>query len=377
MKIGIDARLIEETGVGRYIRNLIVQLGQIDTANHFIVFLRKKSFASFTLPNTRWEKRQVEIPWHTLKEQILMPKILVREHLDLLHVPYFNVPIFYPKPYIVTIHDLTILHVHTGKVTNLPWLLYMLKRFGYYLILLIGLSRAKHILAVSEVTKQEIMDHFAINEGDITVTHEGIEKQFTMNNVQLTAKKRIVQNDYFLYVGNAYPHKNLEILIGAFQQYLQGLTLQDTERPYENLKLVLVGKDDFFYNRLKNIVKKEGIKDHVLFFGETSDRELKNLYSNALACIFPSLMEGFGLPGLEAMACGTPVLCSDIAVFHEIYKDAGLYFNPKSTTELINLLNNVVDKKNNVASASERGTVMVKAYSWNTMAMQTLKTFGL
>src|SRR3989344_5912882 len=117
MKIGIDARLINETGVGRYIRNLINVLARIDRINSYIVFVRDDSWNP---PNERWEKRIIDIPWHSISEQLIFPWLLIKEHLDLVHIPYFNVPIFYPGKFVVTIHDLTILHFDTGKATTLP-----------------------------------------------------------------------------------------------------------------------------------------------------------------------------------------------------------------------------------------------------------------
>jgi len=170
MKIGIDARLINETGVGRYIQNLIYELEKIDTTNTYVLFLRKNAFDSF---QTRFEKRLADVPWHSISEQLFMPAIFSREKLDLLHVPYFNVPIFYFGKFIVTIHDLTILHFDTGKATTLPYVLYKLKRFAYYLLLLKALHWSEKIIAVSQSTKQEILDHFDVLSTQIKVIYEG------------------------------------------------------------------------------------------------------------------------------------------------------------------------------------------------------------
>jgi len=173
MKIGIDARLIDETGVGRYIRNLITELGKIDRGNSYVVFLRKKSFDSCSLPNARWEARLADVRWHSVAEQLFMPAIFSREHLDLLHVPYFNVPLFYFGKFIVTIHDLTILHFDTGKATTLPYVLYKIKRIFYYLILLKALHWSEKIIAVSGNTKREILEHFDVLPEHIDVIYEG------------------------------------------------------------------------------------------------------------------------------------------------------------------------------------------------------------
>ena len=171
MKIGIDARLINETGVGRYIRNLIRELALIDSQNTYVVFVRKN--ADFDPPNSRFAKRVADVPWHSIREQMVMPFVFLKERLDILHVPYFNAPIFYPGKFMVTIHDLTILHFDTGRATTLPLPFYKLKRLGYWLELAIGLRRAKKIIAVSETTKQEILDHFDILPEKIDVIYEG------------------------------------------------------------------------------------------------------------------------------------------------------------------------------------------------------------
>lgn len=173
MKIGIDARLLNETGVGRYIRNLILELSKIDTKNSYIVFLRKNAYSDFQLPNNRWEKRLADIPWHSVAEQLFMPAIFNREKLDLLHVPYFNVPLLYFGKFVVTIHDLTILHFDTGKASTRFYLVYKIKRFFYYISLLKAICWSEKIIAVSEATKKEICDHFDILPEHISVIYEG------------------------------------------------------------------------------------------------------------------------------------------------------------------------------------------------------------
>lgn len=173
MKIGIDARLINETGVGRYIRNLIEELGTIDTKNSYVVFLRRSAFDAFRPPNARWEKRLADVQWHSMTEQIFLPAIFNRERLDLLHVPYFNVPLFYFGKFVVTIHDLTILHFDTGKATTLPYLFYKIRRLGYYISLLKAILWSEKVIAVSKTTKKEILDHFDVLPEHISVIYEG------------------------------------------------------------------------------------------------------------------------------------------------------------------------------------------------------------
>lgn len=339
MKIGIDARLIDETGVGRYIRNLIAELAVIDTTNRYVVFLRNDS--AWEPPNARWEKRIADIPWHSVAEQILLPRLFSHEQLDLLHVPYFTIPIFYPGTFVVTMHDLTILHYPTGKATTLPRFLYWAKVLAYRVILEIGLRRAAHIIAVSRATAKELTDHFALDARKISVIHEGVRRMET--------EKRIVAGPYFLYVGNAYPHKNLETLFQAIGSQ----------------KLVLVGKEDLFYKRLPHL-------PHGIVFNEVSDSQLGSLYAHASALVFPSLMEGFGLPALEAAVCGTPVICSDIAAFREVLGPLGNYFEPHDVSGLKALLQHPEKLKR--LSQKDR-LELLSRFNWRHMAERTLTVY--
>lgn len=376
MKIGIDARLINETGVGRYIRSLLFELARQDKENNYVVFLKSDAFSKFSLPNERWQKREVNVAWHSISEQFLMPWYLVQKHLDVVHIPYFNVPIFYPGKLIVTIHDLTILHFDTGKATTLPHILYKLRRIGYIVSLAVGLHRAAKILAVSKTTKQEVIDHFGIDSGKIEVTYEGVDEDVRYQISDIRREKRRIKDPYFLYVGNAYPHKNLEMLMKAFQLTLRkdsGQAIINSQ--LTKTELVLVGKEDFFYRRLKEKVEELRLIHRVIFFGEANDIQLMNLYTHAVALVFPSLMEGFGLPGLEAMAAGTPVICSDIDVFHEIYGDAALYFDPENPEDITTKLNNILSDNDLRNRLIEKGKNRIHAYSWRTMTEKTLNVF--
>lgn len=355
MKIGIDARLIHETGVGRYIQNLIRELGVVDKKNSYIAFARKK----IALPNDQWTFRNTDIPWHSVREQIEMPRILGSEHLDLVHIPYHNPPIFYPGNMIITIHDLTILHFDTGRATTLPMPLYKLKRLGYWAELALGLRKAKKIIAVSETTKQGIIEHFHINPEKITVTYEGADVKKSNNT-------RIIKEPYVLYVGNAYPHKNLETLLRAFGRLFQGHPLQSKEWPY--VKLVLATPDDYFSKRLK-------INNNTLMVHNPNKTQLANLYTYAQALIFPSFMEGFGLPGIEAMTIGTPVVCSNIPVFREIYDDACLMFNPKDSNDIAQKIKQVLENEKVRKELIAKGKKQVAKYSWRKMAIETLSIY--
>lgn len=178
MKIGIDARLWSQTGVGRYTQELVKNLAEIDKENQYTLFLRKAEFNNFQFSifnqfsNSNFQKKEINIRWHSLKEQLVLPYLLWREHLDLIHFPYFSMPVFYPGKFIVTIHDLILDHFDTGKASTFPWFIYKVKRVGYKIVLWLAIHRAVKIITVSETVKQEIVDHYKINPGKIVVTYE-------------------------------------------------------------------------------------------------------------------------------------------------------------------------------------------------------------
>ena len=238
MKIGIDARLIDETGVGRYIRNLIRQLIVLDDQNEYVVFLYRTGFNNFIVPNARWKKVRANVRWHTVFEQCVMPFLFAIERLDVVHIPYFNIPIFYNGAMIVTIHDLTIKHFDTGKASTGPWLMYKVKRFLYGVIVSIGIKKVRHIIVPSNATKNEIQEHYGIAGDKITVTYEGV-------NLENKKTGPLFSFPYFLYVGNAYPHKNLAVVIDALSHFKS------------KAKIVFVGKEDFFTNVCTHRLSRE------------------------------------------------------------------------------------------------------------------------
>lgn len=362
MNIGIDARLIQETGVGRYIRNLVAELRHKDDHNSYVIFLPKKAYDSFLLPNSRWKKVCADVHWHTLAEQFVMPRLFRAEKLDLVHIPYHNPPIGYNGAMILTIHDLTILHFSTGKATTLPLPLYALKRLGYWLELWIGLRKAAKIIAVSETTKREIMDHFHIPERRIAVTYEGVDEHLKPVSQN---EKPLISKPYALYVGNAYPHKNTETLIHAFSRMRSS---SDAGRAM----LVLVGGDDYFYRRLKTQAHDMKLDDSIMFFGSADDRQLANLYTYAGVFVFPSRMEGFGLPALEALSFGCPVIASDIPIFHEILGEHATYTDSNDPEKLCAAIRPFLKK---MITEPRKSISVSGRFSWDTMAKETLSLY--
>jgi glycosyltransferase involved in cell wall biosynthesis len=359
MKIGIDCRLYQETGVGRYVRNLIKNLQVLDKKNKYVLFVLSKDRDEILkqVDNENFRIVKADIKWHTLSEQLRFPQILNKENLDLMHFPYFSVPVYYRRPFVVTIHDLIVDHFSTGKASTLPSYIYSLKLYSYKFVLKQAAKNAKKIIAVSQATKNEIIDHLKINEHKIEVTYEGVDRQIANSLVP----DKLQNKKYFLYVGNAYPHKNLNRLLQAYKTLKQ------------NVYLVLVVKKDYFYERLKRKANDLNLSERVIFLHDIKDGELSGLYRKAIALVFPSLMEGFGLPVLEAMANNCLVLASDIPSLKEICLDSAIYFNPHDIQDIAEKMNEAClggysGKKENALERS-------KSFSFEKMAKETIKIY--
>ncbi|MBI4080805.1 MAG: glycosyltransferase family 4 protein [Candidatus Levybacteria bacterium] len=360
MKIGIDARFWNETGVGRYVQNLIRELAELDRKNHYIIFLRKEEFLSLSFPEN-FEKRLANIQWHTIREQVQFTMLLQKEDLDLMHFTYFSIPLAYSKPFVVTIHDLILHHYPTGKASILPFVFYQSKLFGYKVIMKQAAKRAKKIITVSHATKSEIVDHLKVKEEKVAVIYEGVDKG-VLGAVSKNGRKK----PYFLYVGNTYPHKNVQFLADAFL----------TAFPSNTHELLFVGRNDFFTKRFKAHIEKKNASESIHFLHSLSDKELGNLYRNAVSFVLPSLMEGFGLPCLEAMANKTLVLASDIPSLREICQTGALYFDPTDQDSLVKRLREVVKKEKSVfAKQLKEGYTRAMSFSWRTMAQKTLRVY--
>lgn len=375
MRIGIDVRLWNETGVGRYSRNLVRYLVLQDTKNEYVLFAKSDTSKEIKKEIPRhWKIVTTDIRWHSLQEQLFFPSILNKEQLDVVHFTYFSVPIFYSKPFVVTIHDLILHHFPTGEASTLLTPLYYTKWLGYRFIIDQTIKKAKKIITVSQATKKEITDHFSINSQLIHVTYEGVDEKISnlKSNrdlrYQISNKPEInalINQKYFLYVGNAYPHKNIEFLIEAYQQIAGTAT-----------KLVFVGKEDYFYKKLKKSIQQKELTKSIIFLDQVSDQELSWLYQHTLALVAPSKMEGFGLPLIEAMAHDCLVVASDIPVFKEICQDAALYFSLDNAKSLSTIMQEIIQKPQSFfAQYTKKGKEQAKIFSWEKMAKETLSIY--
>lgn len=370
MRIGIDARFYGSVGkgLGRYTEKLIKNLEEIDKENQYFILLRKENFHEYIPKNKNFQKILADYQWYSFSEQIRMPFLLYKLKLDLVHFPHFNIPLLYRKKFIITIHDLILLHFPTLRGTTLNPILYWLKFLAYKFTILAGVHFSKKILTVSNFTKNDILNHYGIDKEKIVVTYEACENHCNSEDEkdeEILQKYGIIK-PYLLYVGNAYPHKNLERLINAFDIF--------KKRKRSGINLVLVGKHDYFYNGLKNFIEKKEIKN-VILPGYVKDQHLSCVYRNALLYVFPSLYEGFGLPPLEAMSKGLPVVSSDHECMKEILGSGAYFVDCTKEKEMSNAFSMMIDDVELRSKFIEKGFERVKLFSWKEMAKMTFEEY--
>lgn len=368
MRIGIDARFYGPygKGLGRYTQKLIDHLEKVDDHNEYYILLRRDNWADFQPSTPRFHKILADYRWYTFIEQVFMPLKLWSLDLDLVHFTHFNVPVLYFGKFIVTIHDLILTKYPTERASTLgPWL-YRIKHALYQIVINSAVRRAVKVIAVSEYTKKEVVAHFKCPTEKVSVTLEAVDPVTQPSHGDVTMNKYRLAEPYILYVGNAYPHKNCERLVEAFQMLLK-------DEP--TCHLVMVGREDYFYHRLKKLAASKDLSAEVLFPGFVTDTDLPDFYRHAKLYAFPSLCEGFGLPALEACQYGVPVVASNNSSLPEVLGEAAVYFNPEKTEEIYRAMHSVFTDRQLAVALIKAGYERVRLFSWEKMAQQTMAIY--
>lgn len=371
MIIGIDARMYGPLhgGIGRYIEKLIVELEKLDTQNEYRIFLNADNWPDYQPQNPKFRKVLANIPWYGWREQVLMPGLVKRNRVDLMHWPHWNVPIFYNGKSIVTIHDLILWHFPSRQTSTLdPWF-YWIKYFFFRLLLRWVIKRADKILVPSEFTRNDVLKIFSLPLEKVIVIYEGAGQRmgaFGAPKKNFLSQLTIYQ-PYVLYVGSAYPHKNLDNLLEGFEKFNQ-------RHPWE-YQLVLAGRDSYFYQRLKNLLHSRYYQLPIVLTGFVPDNHLPWLYERASGCVFPSFYEGFGLPGLEAMQAGVPVAAANSSCLLEIYGPAAVYFDPCQPEEIASSLEQILTQPRLRSELKQKGLERAQKFSWARCAQDTLQAY--
>jgi len=361
MKIGIDARMMSsDFGIGRYVQQLVKHLLEIDKENQYIFYVRNtKTTKLRNCENCKVV--EVNIPWYGWEEQVKFKKIIDKEKVDLMHFPHWNVPLSYNKPFVVTIHDLTMYHYPRPEATTLGPIKFWLKDKAHRLVVRHAVKRAKKIFVTSEFTRQDVHQTLKVPMEKMIVTY-----QAPFEKLQITNYKLQITEPYVLYVGAAYPHKNLGGLIKVWKIF--------NDKYGMDYKLALAGKKNYFYNQLTNSVTMKQC-NNVFYKDNVSDTELVSLYTGASLFIFPSLYEGFGLPPLEAMAHGVPVVSSNRSCLPEVLGDAVLYFDPENHEQMADVIYQGLTDEDVRFELQNNARELLKMYSWEKLANETLGVY--
>jgi len=348
-------------------------LAKLDKKNEYSIFLRSKNWNFFKLPKN-FKKVLADIKWYSTDEQLKLSGIFSKEKLDLLHIPHFNVPILYRGKFIATIHDLIHHQFSEQSASTKNFLMFKIKRTAYKTIIYSAVRRAAKIIVPSNFVKKQVISAFKINPEKIIVTYEAAEEEYfgQLKNSKLKTQNLLkmlkIKTPYIIYVGNAYPHKNLERLLDAFK-----ILISHHSTLIANL--VIVCPRDVFSERLNAEIAKRDLESQVVLCGYLEPKDLKLLFDYAEVYVFPSLSEGFGIPGLNAMAANIPVVCSDIPTLQEIYQDAALYFDPGNSGDFADKIKKILEDQKTRTTIVKKGIKQVRKYSWQKMARETLDVY--
>ncbi|XRP97070.1 glycosyltransferase family 4 protein [Methanocaldococcus sp. 16A] len=375
MKIGIIANPIDDikTGIGSYTYNVLSELFKIEyeknNDNKYTIIHRKKCEHLNNMLNKYNFLNEIIIPvpkipfGHEIQKMIITPKVLKNHDFDIVHdVYHFGPFLFLKKPKrILTVYDLTpLLYSKTHKKSKV-----LMHKYYFPLVLKV----TDKIIAISHHTKNDIIKHFKIPEDKIRVIHLAANENYRPlkeNEINKIKQKYNLNDPFILYVGTLEPRKNILNLLKAFYK----LKKQGIKH-----KLVITGKKGWKYRNIFELIDKLNLQKEVIFTGYVPDEDLPGLYNAADLFVYPSLYEGFGLPPLEAMACGTPVITSNTSSLPEVVGDAGIMVNPYDVDELAKAMYEVLTNDGLREELSKKGLERAKLFSWKKCAEEHLKVY--
>lgn len=354
--IAIDARIINSS-TGTYVKELLKYLQQTDKINFYTILVLKKDENYWKPTAKNFTVKVADFKNYSINEQIGFKIFLDKLSPDLVHFCMPQQPICYRGNHVTTFHDLTLLKTYNSDKN---WFIYHAKQIVGRFVFKHVLRSSTQIITPSNFTKKELLNFINIPPKKITVTHLSADV-----SIDKITKYNQPFSKYILYVGQQSDYKNIKRLGNAHQKLL---------KEYPDLGLILVGKLNDSARNNQQYFKENNYKN-IIFTDFIPDDQRDWLYTNAAAYIFPSLMEGFGLPGLEAMGYGAPVISSNATCLPEIYGDAAYYFDPNNTDDIARAINDVLANKDLRDSLIKKGYQQIKKYSWLNTAKQTYEVY--
>jgi glycosyltransferase involved in cell wall biosynthesis len=371
VKVAIDIRRMTEFGVGTYIRNVVRTLARLDRdSKYFLIGSPDRVAECGDLP-PNFHAVNLAGGDNTVKGDLDFRAIVRRLNCDVVHIPHlFWLPRGLSCPYVLTVHDL-LEHMYGSRNAS------SLRRSMHYYLTRRVLRRAARVIAVSQFTRNEIEKLLAIPDARIEVVYNAIDERFlyghaTQADRDLIAQRYLVNHPFILYAGAIRPHKNVVRIIEAFSALKSEL---QKENLYPDIKLIIIGDDLSSHPRLRRTVVRSGVQNDVRFLGFVPIEVLRIFYDVAKVFVFPSLYEGFGLPPLEAMAHGTPVVTSNTSSLPEVAGNAALLVNPENVFEIRRGLQRVLLDSALRDRMKLRGYEQAKKFSWTTSVSRILEIY--
>jgi glycosyltransferase involved in cell wall biosynthesis len=364
MRIGVDARLMhhQPAGISRYTWHLLHALAKLNHEDEFVVFQHRRHQAPL-INQANFRRGTLLSPVHHPVEQWLLPLELLRFPLDLLHSTDFIPPLRSPVPAVITVHDLAFLH----------WPHFITKASAaYYGQIDRAVRHARHIIVPSENTKHDLIGQLGVLENRVSVIHEAADPLFQPLPVEATRhevmSKYGLPASYIFFVSTIEPRKNVTGLLSAFHHLRQRYNMTETA-------LVLAGSHGWLYEETLETVHKLNLGEATRFLGRVSDEDLRKLYVAARVHVHPAHYEGFGLPPLEAMACGTPTIVSNSSSLPEVVGDAALLIDPNDHEEIAVALHRLLTDDQLHAELRSKGLQRAKCFSWESAARSTMEVY--
>ena len=364
MRVAIDARKLHDFGIGTYIRNLLRELARIDRDTEYVLLCQQADLDVGTQLGTNFRTVLEPSPNYSFREQVHVPWVLHRERPDVYHAPHYVLPAGVRCRSVVTIHDC----IHLMFPQYLPnRAAYAYARASMWA----AARRSDRILTVSEASKRDILHYFNVQPEKIVVVYNAIDEHFRVTpaeeDVARVRERYQLDHQFVLYVGNIKPHKNLVRLIEAFAE------LRRTG--FDEVKLLIIGDQISKLPALRRAVHGHKLHKHVRFLGYVSDQTLGVLYRLASAFVFPSLYEGFGLPPLEAMASGTPVVISNVSSLPEVAGDAAVLVDPYDVESIVDGMRRILSDPTLAAELRRKGVERAREFSWERSVAKTRQVY--
>lgn len=368
MNIGIDARFYRSTtaGLGRYTRGLLHNLSILDKTNKYTIFITPEDDKEYDITAPNFTKVVIKIGHYTLAEQTKFLSILNKYNFDLVHFLNFNHPLFYRRPFITTVHDLTMLLYPVGRSQKS-----VVRKIAFKKVMVNAVKSATKAIAISNATKDDMVKYLGASANKIEVIYEGYDKiyhnNYSVSTIDRIKEKYHLSKPYILFVSQWRPHKGLPQLIKAFE-----ILKTKYQLPHD---LVITGKPNQNFPDIISSIKNSKFSSSIKLPGFVDELDLPLLYAGTDAFIFPSFYEGFGLGPLEAMACGAAVVSSNLSCMPEILGDAAQYFDPHDITQMAEKIASVLTDKKIRSRLKKKSLLQAKKYSWHQMAQVTLALY--